>query len=467
MKQENKNRKQLELFDQYGRKLNHEETSSTVKSREIAVDFLSELRAQQNSTTTLLTKIMDYGNLRTSIRAVRQNKGAAGVDGWSIAETEQWLSIHYKDFTETVKAGKYKVKEVKLVEIPKADGGVRELGIPTVLDRIIQQAIHQQLSPLYDRHFSESSYGFRKGRNAHMAIERASEYIAAGNEWVVDIDLKNYFDIIPHNRLMQRLSNGIGDKELLKLIHQYLKAKMMAGGMVSQRTEGSPQGGPLSPLLSNIVLDELDKELEKRGHKFCRYADDCNIFVKSEKAGERVMESIIQFIEEKLKLKVNRIKSGVRHCSKVKFLGYTVSEKGKIRISDKSIARLKKKVIEKTKRNSGVAFSKLIEELNLLIQGFGVYYKMANHWLSNLRDIDGWIRRRLRCYRLKQCGRTYTIVKFLQSLNTPVNKSWNAAYWSNKSWWALAADQTVSKAMSNNWFNELGLKSILVTIKRY
>ena len=467
MKQKNKTRNQLELFDRYGRKLNHEESCSTGNGHGIAVDFLSQLREQQNSTTTLLTKIMDYGNLRTSITTVRQNKGASGVDGWSIAETEQWLSLHYKEFIETVKAGKYKVSDVRLVEIPKPDGGLRALGIPTVLDRILQQAIHQQLAPLYDRHFSESSYGFRKGRDAHQAIEGASEYIKAGNEWVVDLDLEKYFDTIPHNRLMQRLSKGIGDKVLLKLIHQYLTAGMMKDGLISQRTSGSPQGGPLSPLLSNIVLDELDKELENRGHKFCRYADDCNIFVKSKKSGERVMESIIRYIETELKLKVNRSKSGVRHCSKVKFLGYTISQEGKIRISDQSIERLKKKVIDTTKRNRGVKFSKIIEELNLLIQGYGVYYKMANHWLSNLREIDGWIRRRLRCYRLKQCGRTYTVVKFLQSLNIPVNKSWNVVYWSNKSWWALSSDKTVNKAMSNKWFNELGLRSLLVTIERY
>lgn len=299
-----------------------------------------------------------------------------------------------------------------------------------------------------------------------MAVRQASEYVESGLAWVVDIDLEKYFDTIPHDRLMQRLSKGIGDKDLLRLIHRYLKAGMMKDGLISQRIEGSPQGGPLSPLLSNIVLDELDKELEKRSHKFCRYADDCNIFVGSKKAGERVMASIIEYIEKRLKLRVNREKSGVRHCSEVKFLGYTIESNGKIRVADKSVERLKKKIIMITKRNRGVSFKQLIGELNLVIQGWGVYYSLAETYLSTFRDIDGWIRRRLRCYCLKQCGRIYSVFKFLRRLKIPENQCWSAAYYI-RSWWPMTLYRPVSSAMGLVWFAEHGLKSLQAVMSRY
>lgn len=277
---------------------------------------------------------------------------------------------------------------------------------------------------------------------------------------------EKYFDTIPHERLMQRLSKGIGDKSLLRLIHQYLKAGMMEDGLMSQRISGTPQGGPLSPLLSNIVLDELDKELEKRGHKFCRYADDCNIYVGSKKEGERVMASMISFIEGRLRLRVNCEKSGVRHCSQVKFLGYTIESGGKIRVADKSIERLKKKIIEITKRNRGVSFKRIIGELNLVIQGWGVYYSLAETYLSDIREIDGRIRRRLRCYRLKQCGRIYGVVKFLRSLGIAEQKCWYAAYYI-RSWWRMTLNSAISKAMGIRWFEMQGLRSLRTVMSRY
>jgi RNA-directed DNA polymerase len=264
---------------------------------------------------------------------------------------------------------------------------------------------------------------------------------------------------------MQRLSKGIGDKRLLRLVKSYLQAGLMREGLTEQRTAGTPQGGPLSPLLSNIVLDELDKELEKRGHKFCRYADDCNIYVRSKKAGERVMASLTHFIERKLKLKVNCSKSGVRHCSEVKFLGYTLLPGGFIRIADASIKRLKDKVREITERNRGVKFEQVIKELNTVITGWTNYFKLANRWLSNLRDIDGWIRRKLRCYRLKQCGRKYTIYKFLRGFGIPENTSWNVVMYS-QGWWAMSVKQAVGKAMGTEWFVRQGLPSILQRIER-
>lgn len=465
MKRKSKVKNQLEMLDSYGRALIKSPGSSTSTGDDQVVDFLSQLGDQHNSTQALLAKVMEYGNLNKAVRQVKKNKGSSGVDGVEIEEMISWLVGHKEELVISVLEGAYQVAGVKMVEIQKPEGGKRILGIPTVLDRTIQQAIHQQMNPLYDRHFSESSYGFRPNRNAQMAVKQASEYVKTGMVWVVDIDLEKYFDTIPHDRLMQRLSKGIGDKRLLRLIHQYLKAGMMKGGLESQRIKGSPQGGPLSPLLSNIVLDELDKELEKRGHKFCRYADDCNVYVKSRKAGERLMNSLIDFIEGKLKLKVNREKSGVRHCSEVKFLGFTILSDGRIRVSDNSIKRLKQKIILITKRNRGYKFSAIIAELNQMIQGWSVYYGTANAYLSMIRDIDGWMRRRLRSYRLKQCGRVYTVVKFLKSLGIPERKCWNAAYYHQ--WWSMTIYPEVCQSMGIKWFEDQGLRSLLMTMKRY
>jgi RNA-directed DNA polymerase len=263
---------------------------------------------------------------------------------------------------------------------------------------------------------------------------------------------------------MQRLSKGIGDKRLLRLIRAYLKAGLMDDGLIEQRIAGTPQGGPLSPLLSNIVLDELDKELERRGHSFCRYADDCNIYVRSRKAGERVMSSMVGFIERKLKLKVNREKSGVRHCSEVKFLGYTIMPEGGIRVADKSIERLKDKVREITRRNRGVGFDQVIRELNTTIIGWTNYYRLANKWLSTFNDIDGWTRRKLRCYRLKQCGKCKAIVKLLRSMDIPEKNSWYVALYSH-GWWSMSKKPAVSHAMDLDWFARQGLQSLFLRLK--
>lgn len=278
------------------------------------------------------------------------------------------------------------------------------------------------------------------------------------------IDLENFFDRINHDRLMQRLSKGIGDKKVLRLINAYLKAGMMEGGLAEQRISGTPQGGPLSPLLSNIVLDELDKELERRRHSFCRYADDCNIYVSSKKAGERVMASIVRFIEGKLKLKVNHSKSGVRHCSEVKFLGYTLLNEGGIRVADKSIVRLKDKVREITKRNRGVKFSQLIQELNEVMLGWTNYFRLANKWLATIRDLDSWIRRKLRCYKLKQSGRKYTIYKLLRSLGIEKGKSRNVVMYAH-GLWNMSRKVAVNQAMNVKWFAQQGLQSLSVRMK--
>jgi group II intron reverse transcriptase/maturase len=428
------------------------------------VELLSLLEKQRTLTKNLLERIVDYENLTRAYKQVKRNGGSSGIDGMELDNLQVWLRSHINTFQEEVLTEQYEVSAILKVEIPKPDGGKRMLGIPTVKDRLIQQAIHQKLSRYYEPLFSESSYGFRPGRSAHQAVKQASKYIQEGREWVVDLDLEKFFDKINHDRLMQRLSKGIGDKRLLRLIRAYLRAGMMDGGLVEQRTAGTPQGGPLSPLLSNIVLDELDKELERRGHSFCRYADDCNIYVKSEKAGLRVMDSIITFIETKLKLKVNHDKSGVRHCSNTKFLGYTLLPDGGIRVSDQSIDRLKCRIREITRRNRGVSFEKIIAEINLVIIGWTNYYRLANVWLANLRDIDGWLRRKLRCYRLKQCGRRYTIYKFLRSLDIPEHKSWNVVMYS-QGWWHMSNRITVGHAMNLTWFSRVGLQSLFLRIK--
>jgi len=462
--QKNETSRQLKLFTMQAGELTVAPTGGTGTELLNRVELLSVLERQRTLTSNLLERIADYGNLMRAYKQVSRNDGSGGIDGMEREELRQWIGKHINTLRETLLTEKYEVSAVRKVEIQKPDGGKRILGIPTVKDRLIQQAIHQELSRYYEPVFSESSYGFRPGRSAHQAVEQASKYIQEGKEWVVDIDLENFFDKINHDRLMQRLSKGIGDKKLLRLINAYLKAGMMDDGLTEQRVAGTPQGGPLSPLLSNIVLDELDKELESRGHSFCRYADDCNIYVKSRKAGERVMTSIVDFIEKKLKLKVNKAKSGVRHCSDVKFLGYTLLSEGGIRVADKSIDRLKDRIREITRRNRGVKFEEVIRELNTTIIGWTNYFRLANTWFATFRELDGWIRRKLRCYRLKQCGRRYTIFKLLRSLDIPDSKCWNVVMYS-QGWWQMSKKSAVGQAMSLNWFAQLGLQSLYLRMK--
>jgi RNA-directed DNA polymerase len=457
--------RQMEMFRSRAGELTGLPDGGTIGETVDRVELLSVLERQRTLTENLLEKIVDYGNLKKAYRQVASNDGSKGVDNMEIEGLRQWLGKHINTLRESILAETYVVSAVRKVEIPKPDGGKRVLGIPTVKDRLIQQAIHQEMSRYYDPIFSSSSYGFRPGRSAQQAIEQASKFIQEGNEWVVDIDLEKFFDKINHDRLMQRLSKGIGDKRLLRLIRAYLQSGMMDEGLMEQRIAGTPQGGPLSPLLSNIVLDELDKELEVRGHKFCRYADDCNIYVKSKKAGERVLKSVSDFIEKKLKLKVNQEKSGVRHCSNVKFLGYTIMSDGGIRVADKSMDRLKDRIREITQRNRGVKLSQLIKELNQTIIGWTNYYRLANTWLTYFRDLDGWVRRKLRCYRLKQCGRRYPTFKLLRSLDIPVMKSWNVVMYS-QGWWAMSNKVAVKNAMSPLWFSKHGLLSMYLIMTR-
>jgi len=452
---------QLSLFET--QEISYRPVNQSPSGTELIEDresnYFSLLTRNRAFTETLLETIMSVTNLNSAYERVRRNGGSSGVDEMDVKGLKEWLRENSHLLIDQVLEESYEPDLVLGVEIEKPDGGVRLLGIPTVLDRLVQQSIHQQLTLYYEPLFSDSSYGFRPKRSALDAVKQASDYISSGYEWVVDIDLKSFFDLINQDRLMQRLSKGIGDKRLLRLIRKFLRSGMLLGGLEKQRISGTPQGGPLSPLLSNIVLDELDKELENRGHAFVRYADDCNIYVKSQAAGERVLDSISRFIEGKLKLKVNQEKSGVRRCEKVKFLGYTIQPEGGIRVADKSLARFKKKVIKLTKRNRGISITKMIDELNRFLRGWVNYYRLANCWLP-WRYLDGWIRRRLRCYRLKQSGRIYSVFKFLRSLGALEKKAWNAIMYSG-GWWHLSLKPVCNRAMNNQWFVKMKLYSLI------
>lgn len=461
------NAKQLRLFSPRGEALRPEQKTDGGTDRALQEEstYLSLLARNRALTGTLLDTVMEPTNLNRAYVAVKRNAGSAGTDGMTVAELGNWLGENGRKLIQSALDGSYEPQLVKGVEIPKASGGTRLLGIPTVKDRLLQQAIHQQLSLLYEPLFSPHSYGFRPGRSAHQAVEQSAEYVKEGYEWVVDIDLKSFFDEINHDRLMQRLSKGIGDKRLLRLIRKYLRAGIMQGGIESQRISGTPQGGPLSPLLSNIVLDELDKELEKRGHRFCRYADDCNIYVRTEAAGQRVLTSLTTFIEKRLKLKVNKEKSGVRHCTKVKFLGFTIQPGGKVRIADKSITVFKEKIKRITRRNRGHRFALIVQEVNDALRGWMGYFHHAQVWLP-WRGLDGWIRRRLRCYRLKQCGRVFPTVKFLMSLGAGDDQAWATVLFGGQ-WWHLSATKTCQNMMNKEWFALQGLYTLEGLHKRF
>jgi len=450
---------QLDLFmEQQGNAIGHFQMSGGVSegSEEAVLQVTGAGKQERALTDDLMQHVCSSDNIRNAYKQVKQNDGSPGVDHQDIRSFGEWYITFGDDLRKELLTGKYKPDPVKSVEIPKPDGkGKRQLGIPTVRDRVIQQAICQVLNPLFDGEFSQSSYGFREGRNAHQALKKSSEYIKGGKGIVVDIDLEKFFDRVNHDRLMHRLSQTIGDKVLLGLIRRYLQSGILTGGLLSQRTEGTPQGSPLSPLLSNIVLDELDKELEKRGHQFCRYADDCNIYVRTQKSGERVMQSIGKFIEERLKLKINREKSKVVPSGETKFLGYRIVKDGVLTISPQNINRLKDKVRKITKRNRGVSLEHLIAELNSVLRGWLQYFRFSK-WRGVMLELDGWIRRKLRCYKLKLCKNVYTIKLFLSGQGINQTQAWNVAK-SGKGWWRLSNVPPTVKAMNLKWFNDLGL----------
>lgn len=417
-----------------------------------------ELTAKETLAQDLMKIVCHRDNLNRAYKRVKSNKGAAGVDGMSIDELGTYIMENREEIVSSLMEGRYKPQEVKGVNIPKPKGGTRLLGIPTVLDRVIQQAIYQALEPIFEPRFSDSSYGFRPKRSAHQAVKAASKHVESGKIWVVDIDMAKYFDQVNHDILMSRLTKVIGDKVLLRLIRKFLQADMMVNGVVTERQAGTPQGGPLSPLLSNIMLDELDKELERRGHKFCRYADDCNIYVDSQRAGERVMTSIKKFLATRLKLQINEEKSAVAEVRERSFLGYTIGNKGMISVSQESQKRMKDKVRQLTKGNRGVSFEKVIQSLNTYLPGWLQYFSLAMG-ISQYRKLDSWIKRRLRCYRLKQRKRKWPIAKWLMELGLSPRNAWSLAT-SDKSWWRKSRNPIINMATPNAWFEKLGLFSL-------
>ena len=431
-------------------------------------DVTTRLRtkAEWAQESGLMDVVCERGNLMLAYDRVLKNKGAAGVDGIGIAEFKEHLKQHWPTIKAKLLAGEYMPAPVRRVDIPKPQGGVRTLGIPTLTDRLIQQALHQVLSPIFEAEFSESSYGFRPGRNAHQAVKVAKQYVAEGRRIVVDMDLEKFFDRVNHDLLMQKLSTKIDDGRVLRLIRRYLEAGMMADGMVSQRTEGTPQGGPLSPLLSNILLTELDRELERRGHAFCRYADDCNIYVKSKEAGERVMASITRFLADTLKLTVNAAKSAVARPWERKFLGYSLTwhKTPKLRIAPTSLKRQEDKIRAVLKGARGRSLKKVIDELNPMLRGWTAYFKLTETKRA-LEELDGWIRRKLRCILWRQWKRPYTRAKNLMKAGLTEERAFRSAFNQRGPWWNSGASH-MNQAFPKSFFDRLGLVSLLDTMRR-
>ena len=405
-----------------------------------------------------MEEVVQKENLLKALKRVKANKGSAGIDGMTVNDLRDFLKVQWPNIRQQLLNGQFKPQPVKQVMIPKPGGGTRMLGIPTVADRFIQQALLQVLSPIYDPTFSSSSYGFRPGRNAHQALRQAKEYIAQGYEWVVDIDLEKCFDRINHDILMVRIARRISDKRILKLIRRYLQAGIMVNGVVIERYAGTPQGGPLSPLLSNILLDELDKELERRGHKFCRYADDCNVYVRSQRAGTRVMDSIEGFLDKRLKLKVNRQKSAVAKPQDRQFLGFSFTSGRwlKIKASVKALKKVKHRIRKITRRSRGISLLQVIKELNAYLGGWLGYYKLVET-PTTFRDLDSWIRRRLRCFMIKQwINNCHTRFKNLTAMGVGKRLACGVAA-SRKGPWALSNAKSLKVAMPNGFFAEMGL----------
>lgn len=415
-------------------------------------------------TSRLLEEVLERNNMLLALKRVISNKGSHGVDRMKIDELREHIKKHWDTIKAKLLETKYNPSPVRRVEIPKPDGGVRQLGIPTVQDRLIQQAIAQVLSRIYEPLFSDNNFGFRPRRGAKNAITKSKEYINQGNRWVIDMDLEKFFDKVNHDILMSKLEKRIQDKRLL--IRKYLKSGVLINGVSVASEKGTPQGGPLSPLLANIMLDELDKELEKRGHKFCRYADDNNVYVKSKRAGVRVMKSMTNLIENKLKLKVNENKSAVDFVSRRKFLRFSFyfSKSGaEIRIHEKSIKRFKEKIKFYTNRNKGISMEYRLLKLNQIMRGWINYYGIANA-RGKLMELDSWIRRRLRACIWKQWKKISTKHRNLVKLGINKYKAWEYAN-TRKGYWRISNSPILSKSLNNKHLESLGFVSLTQTYR--
>jgi len=422
----------------------------------------------RSETTQLMDAVVERENMIAALRRVERNKGAAGIDKMPVSDLRPYLTAHWSRIKEELLSGSYQPSAVREVEIPKPGGkGVRKLGIPTVVDRLIQQALHQVLSPVFDPFFSDHSYGFRPGRSAHQAVRRAREYVADGRRWVVDMDLEKFFDHVNHDILMSRVGRRVGDRRVLALIRRYLQAGMMAGGVMSPRHEGTPQGGPLSPLLSNILLDDLDKEHERRGHAFCRYADDCNVYVRSRRAGERGLASLTSYLKKRLKLRVNRAKSAVDVPWQRAFLGYSMTwhEQPRLKVAPASVQRLKSKLRMAFRRGRGCNLGRFVtEELKPLLKGWINYFRLAEV-KRVFEGLDGWIRRKLRNILWRQWNRPLARARNLMRGGLSEERAWRSATNGRGPWWNSGASH-MNQALRRGFFDRCGLVSLVSELRR-
>lgn len=409
----------------------------------------------------LMEAVVERDNMWRAYRKVVENKGAPGVDGVTVLGLKGWLKANWPSVRTALLKGRYLPRPVRAVDIPKPQGGVRTLGVPVLVDRLIQQALLQLLQPMFDPGFSESSYGFRPGRSALQAVTAAREHVRSGRRWVVDIDLEKFFDRVNHDILMSRVARKVEDGRVLKLIRRFLEAGMMRGGLATPRSEGTPQGGPLSPLLSNILLDELDKELERRGHAFCRYADDCNIYVRSQAAGERVMRELTVFLEGRLKLRINAAKSAVARPWKRKFLGYSMTwhKQARLKIADESLKRVKKRIREIVGGNTSRSLKTTIANLTPVLRGWMAYFRLTEV-KGVLEKLDEWIRRRLRVLMWRQWKRVYTRAKTLMRRGLTKERAWRSATNGRGPWWNAGASH-MNAAFPKSFFAAMGLASLL------
>ena len=435
------------------------EASRTVRA---GTESLAAKCIAERPASRLMEEVCKRENLKKALQRVKANKGSAGIDGMSVDALRPYLQVHWPKIREHLLNGTYRPQPVKRVEIEKSGGGIRQLGIPTVVDRFIEQAVLQVLQPRWDPTFSDSSFGFRPGRSAHQAVAKAQQYIAEGYRYVVDIDLAQFFDRVCHDKLMALVAKRVSDKRMLKLIRAFLTSGVVEGGLCKATEAGVPQGGPLSPLLSNLMLDVLDRELERRGHRFCRYADDCNIYVRSWRAGERVMESISGFITDKLRLKVNADKSAVARPWHRQFLGFsfTSGKQPRRRLAPKTLKRFKVRVRALTKRNRGISLEMMVAELSRYLKGWRGYYGFCQT-PTVLERLDKWIKRRLRCYVWQQWKSGHR--RYAQLRKHDVRKALAAqAAGSNHGPWHLSTCSALHYALPNAYFNALGLPTLVV-----
>jgi RNA-directed DNA polymerase len=439
---------------------------NSVRHRAGAEDCAATSGRTKSEDHLLMERVVERSNMGLAYQRVMQNKGAAGVDDITAAEFKDWLRRCWPSVRRALLEGSYLPQPVRRVDIPKPSGGMRTLGVPTLGDRLIQQALHQVLQPLFEPKFSDGSFGFRPGRNAHQAVRRAQAYIREGKRWVVDLDLEKFFDRVNHDVLMGRVAREVSDARVLKLIRRFLEAGMMRQGLVERRGEGTPQGGPLSPLLSNILLSDLDQELERRKLAFCRYADDCNVYVRSRMAGERVMRQVRAFLEKVLRLRINAEKSAVARPWERKFLGYSVTShhETRLRIARESVQRLAQKVRELMRVGRGRSLTCTIEELNPLLRGWINYFQLTQS-PGVLGELDGWVRRRLRCLLWRQWKRFATRVRNLRARGLSAEQArWGAG--GGQGPWRKAGAAAMNHALPAAYFTRMGLVSLLATQQR-